>query len=171
MITVPAVQFYDLARAHIARGLTAGGVRVLWNQFPTGSFVPLPYNAFRSVFADGWRKYNPFKPPVSQTLARKEAKPKLKPSLSYAYSEEHKVSHVKFFVRELMILAQDSVQRNPLLGWSTEPRKLARLRNFATGKSCPLWLWKVSRWGIGGGQVCQRRVGDVPVQSVESSTL
>ena len=98
MSMVPTIQLYNLARAHVARGLTAGGIRLLWDQFPTGSFIPLPYQAFRDVFRHGWKTYNPFNVTHlgQQTLNNRHATPRVLPSLSYEYSEANNVrlSHI-----------------------------------------------------------------------------
>ena len=111
---MPAVQMYDLARAHIARGLNSGGVRVLWNQFTTGPFIPMPYKGFDTVFDRGWIKYDPFAEDCGPmyTLHRPEGKPIKRTSLSYAYAEEHKVFsiHLPFD----LIIFVGVVQRNTL---------------------------------------------------------
>ena len=87
---IPTVQLYDEARAHISKGLSPGGVRLLWDQFPTGRFPPLPYLAFKQVFGFGWKKYDPWQPP-SCLLKHKQAKASKTKSLTYAYAEENKV--------------------------------------------------------------------------------
>ena len=97
---MPAMHVYDLARAHVARGITFGGVRVLWNQFSTGPFPPLPYNAFKAVFSEvfGWKKYNPFRPPtqLGAVLHRPEARAKKTRSLSFEHSFVHQVCDHSF---------------------------------------------------------------------------
>ena len=95
---MPAVQMYDLARAHIARGLNSGGVRILWNQFSTGSFVPMPYKAFETVFDQGWVKYDPFAEDCGPLykLHRPDGKPIKRLSLSYKYAEENQVSFLHY---------------------------------------------------------------------------
>ena len=94
-VRMPAMLVYDLARAHVARGITFGGVRVLWNQFSTSPFPPLPYLAFKAVFSEafGWKKYNTFHPPTEPgaVLHRPEARAKKDRSLSYDYSVKHMV--------------------------------------------------------------------------------
>ena len=92
-VTMPALQLYDLARAHVAKALSAGAIRVLWNQFPTGQFIPLPYLAFRTIFGHeaGWKRYNPWNPPLT-LLERPQAKAKKQHSLSYEFSEHEQVS-------------------------------------------------------------------------------
>ena len=59
MLRIPANSIYDSARAMIAKGLSAGGLRILWDQFPTGKFTPLPYDAFKAIFGPGWKLYDP----------------------------------------------------------------------------------------------------------------
>ena len=97
-VVIPANIMYDSARAIIAKGLTAGGLRILWDQFPTGKFPPLPYDAFKVVFGHGWERYDIWNPPTSnlKRLRRPEAKAKKAPSLSFAYSEANNVS--KYFL-------------------------------------------------------------------------
>ena len=55
-----------MTRAHVVRGLSPGGVRLLWSQFPTGPFFSLTYSSFVQIFSKGWRNYNAFKPPISE---------------------------------------------------------------------------------------------------------
>ena len=84
---------YDMARAHVAKGLAAGGVRILWNQFPTGPFVPLPYLAFSQIFLHGWKFYKPWSPPIT-LLNRPEAKARKVKCLTYEYAESHNVFYL-----------------------------------------------------------------------------
>ena len=92
MLGVPATQMYDLARSHIASGLSAGSVRILWDQFPTGKLIPLPYSAFKSVFGPGWKRYKPWDPPTQILMRREGMKtPKKVTSLTFAHALEAQV--------------------------------------------------------------------------------
>ena len=93
VVEVPARQLYDHARAQILRGLIAGGVRILWDQFPTGKLFALQFPAFRAIFGPGWKRYRPWRPPVDEAvvLRRPEAQPKRTKSLSYQHALENQV--------------------------------------------------------------------------------
>ena len=96
VVLVPALSLYDSARSHMAKGLSAGGITALWNQFPTGKLEPMGYGAFRQVFGSeiGWHKYRPWAPPSDSALIlhRPEGRLKKQKSLSYEYSELASVS-------------------------------------------------------------------------------
>ena len=88
MVEVPARTLYDAARAQIARALGAGGLRILWDQFPIGKLFPLGYEPFKYVFGPGWKRYKPWSPPLEQTslLKRPEALFRKNKALSYDYA-------------------------------------------------------------------------------------
>ena len=92
MLLVPATQIYNDVRQHIAKGLNAGGIRILWHQFPLGKMAAMEYANFRYIFGSsvGWHKYRPHAPPQDPLLrlTRPEGRPgNKKPSLSFAQSQ------------------------------------------------------------------------------------
>ena len=93
MLEVPARVLYDSARAQIARALGAGGLRIIWDQFPIGKLFPLEYPAFKFIFGPGWKRYKPWSPPPETTsiLRRPEATFRKNKSLSFEYSVLNKV--------------------------------------------------------------------------------
>ena len=93
MVEVPVRTLYDAARAQIARALGAGGLRILWDQFPIGKLFPLGYRPFKYIFGPGWKRYKPWSPPLEATslLKRPEAKFRKNKALSYDYAALKKV--------------------------------------------------------------------------------
>ena len=131
MLSIPASQLYDLARAHIASGLTAGGVRVLWDQFPTGKLIPVPYDAFRTLFGPGWKRYKPWDPPFQVLMRPEGMKPPGRkiPSLTFAHALEAQVIYQCHFVYILHIISRFPTRRFVTLlvaitsktGWTLVP--------------------------------------------------
>ena len=117
MIEVPALRLYDSARSDIAKGLCAGGLRLLWSQFPTGRMEPMDYGAFRQVFGRvvGWRKYKPWSPPTDARLCSicPEVKNKKQRSLSYSYSFSTKVKILIHILLKLNCVL-DTLQRGEI---------------------------------------------------------
>ena len=98
MVEVPARTLYDAARAQIARALGAGGLRILWDQFPIGKLFPLGYDPFKYIFGPGWKRYKPWSPPLETTslLKRPEAQFRKNKALSYEYAKLKKVGAAYF---------------------------------------------------------------------------
>ena len=100
MVEVPARTLYDAARAQIARALGAGGLRILWDQFPIGKLFPLGYDPFKYIFGPGWKRYKPWSPPLEpmSLLKRPEAKSRKNKALSYEYAKLNNVSRDIFLL-------------------------------------------------------------------------
>ena len=125
VVLVPALTLYDSARSHMAKGLSAGGITALWNQFPTGKLEPMGYGAFRQIFGSevGWHKYKPWAPPLDSALIlnRPEGRHKKQKSLSYAYSE---LASVSIFYSFSFYIATDTVQGSEIPRWIPRPSQL-----------------------------------------------
>ena len=124
MVIVPALTVYDTARAHIAKGLCSGGLRLLWSQFPTGKLPSMDYAAFRTIFARrvGWKLYKPWDPPLDSALHlnRPEVRDKKVKSLSYEFSALSKV-RIICFITAIPISSRRLTEK---FGTSQEPMHL-----------------------------------------------
>ena len=144
MVTVPALTVYDTARAHIAKGLCSGGLRLLWSQFPTGKLPSMDYDAFRKIFARrvGWKLYKPWDPPLDSTLHlnRPEMRDKRQKSLSYAFSALSKVRSI-CFIAEILIFLSCLTEK---FGTLQEPRHL-RIGATLAPSDPPIQAYRVAQ--------------------------